>query len=43
VKSTLNYCLASLQHIPHVNSTYYGNSTLLEDQPTSPKSFVWCP
>ena len=40
VKSTLSYCLATLQHIPHIHSTFDGNSTSLEDQPTSPKGFV---
>jgi len=40
VKSS--YCLATLQHIPRIHSAFYGNSASLEDQPTSPKSFVWC-
>ena len=43
VKSKLSYCLATLQHIPHIHSALYGNSASLEDQPMSPKGIVWCP
>ena len=38
MKSTLSYYLVTLQHIPHI--AFDGNSTSLEDQPTSPKGFV---
>ena len=31
VKSALSYYLATLQHIPHIHSALYGNSTSLED------------
>ena len=34
---------ATLQHIPRIHSAFYGNSAALEDQPTSPKGFLWCP
>ena len=34
---------ATLQHIPHIHSAFYGNSAALEYQPMSPKGFLWCP
>ena len=40
VKSTLSYCLATLQRIPRIHTAFYGNSASLEDQPTSQKGFV---
>ena len=40
---TLPLCLATLQHIPRIHSAFDGYSASLEDQPTSPKGFVWCP
>ena len=40
VKCTLSYWLATLQHIPCINSTFDGNSTSSKHRPTSLKGFV---
>ena len=42
VKSALSHCLTTLQHIPRIHSSFYDNSSTLEDYPTSPNEFVWC-